>query len=231
MHSPSAFAMFRGLLTWTTAALLALLINILLFGLMPGLTDQKPRLPDHPPAVANINVIRVKRPEPPAPTPKPRREVKPDPEPPKKMRTQQTPRRPAPKRKFHLPFEINTRLPAFSGDFQAPPMETVALDAPALKSTYGVGEIDQPLTALVRTPPIYPMRARRRGIEGSVKVRFVVTEEGRVTDIQILESRPKKIFDRAVIRCVSGWRFSPGTVEGLPVKTWVETTIVFELQR
>jgi protein TonB len=32
------------------------------------------------------------------------------------------------------------------------------------------------------------------------------------------------------MRCVSGWRFKPGTVEGMPVKAWAETTIRFKLE-
>ena len=109
-------------------------------------------------------------------------------------------------------------------------MQTVSLGAPDLKASYGIGEIDHPLTPLVQVPPIYPMRARRRGIEGWVKVRFIVDEEGRVNDVSVVESRPRKIFNAPVTRCVSGWRFTPGTVGGIPVKTWVETTVRFDLE-
>ncbi len=220
---------------WSTAVVLALFINIMLFGLMPGLTDRSPQLPDYSPPVEKINVIRIKKPEPSLQPPKPKEPAKPRTPPQKQVFNKQVYRNPPPRPKFHLPFEINPRLPVISRDFQVPPMETVpiglpGLGTPGLKSMYGVGEIDHPLTALARTPPIYPMRARRRGIEGWVKVRFIVTTEGRVTDIKISESRPEKIFDASVIRCVSAWRFSPGTVEGLAVKTWMETTVVFVLQ-
>ena len=134
------------------------------------------------------------------------------------------------KQTVDLPFEINPKLPPISGVVSVPPMQMVSLGAPDLKGSYGIGEIDHPLTPLVQVPPIYPMRARRRGIEGWVKVRFIVTEEGRVEDIRVLASRPQKIFDRPVLRCVSDWRFTPGTVGGVPVKTWVETTVRFDLE-
>ena len=45
-----------------------------------------------------------------------------------------------------------------------------------------------------------------------------------------MESKPPGIFDKSVIQCVSGWRFKPGTIEGMAVKAWAETTIRFELQ-
>ncbi|MGM0404242.1 MAG: energy transducer TonB, partial [Thermodesulfobacteriota bacterium] len=86
-----------------------------------------------------------------------------------------------------------------------------------------------PLTAVSRMPPVYPMNAKRRNIEGWVRVRFIVDKEGTVEDIEILEEKPPGVFDRAVIDCVSGWRFNPGTVGGVPVRTVAETTIRFEL--
>jgi len=226
-----AIQRIRTVILWSTAATLSLLINITLFGLMPGLIERSPQIPGYPLPVEKMNVIRIKRPEPPAPPQKPKKPVTPQTPPQKQVIHQNVFRNPPPKPKFRLPFEINPRLPALAGDFQAPPMETVLLETPELTSLYGVGEIDHPLKALVRTPPIYPMRARRRGIQGWVKIRFVVTPDGKVTDIKIYESHPEKIFDAAVIRCVSGWRFAPGTVEGVAVKTWVETKVVFELQK
>ena len=63
-----------------------------------------------------------------------------------------------------------------------------------------------------------------------MRVRFVVQEDGRVTDITIQESCPTGVFDANVLRCVAGWRFKPGTVEAAPVKAWAETTIRFQLE-
>jgi len=222
----------RAVILWTAAVTLSLFINIALFGLIPRLTDRSPEPPGYSPPVEKINVIRIKKPEPPVRLKKPEKKEKLKTPPQKKqMIEKKVYRNPPLKQKFHLPFEINPRLPAISADFQAPPMETLSVGAPELKSMYGVSETDHPLTALAKVPPIYPMRARRRNIEGWVKVRFIVTEEGKVTDIKISESHPKKIFDAAVIRCVSSWRFAPGTVEGVAVKTYVETKVVFELQK
>ncbi len=223
----------RAVMLWATAVMLSLLINIALFGLMPRLTDRNPEPSGYSPPVEKINVIRIKKPDPPVQRKKPEKKEKlPKPPPEKQLLQKEVYRNPPLKHKFDLPFEINPRLPAISAEFQVPPMETVSsIGSPELKSMYGVGEIDRPLTALAKVPPVYPMRARRRNIEGWVKIRFIVTEEGKVTDIKISESRPGKIFDAAVIRCVSSWRFSPGTVEGVAVKTYVETKVVFELQK
>jgi protein TonB len=61
-------------------------------------------------------------------------------------------------------------------------------------------------------------------------LRFIVNEKGRVKHINIIKSHPRGIFEDAVINCVSKWRFKPATVEGIKVKTLVETTIRFKLK-
>ena len=213
---------------WTIAVAFSLALNIVLFDLMPRLTVRGPGRPECAQYIEKVNVIRIKRPEPQAL--KKEKKIKPRPkETPKKL-TRNKPVYAPIKQVVDLPFEINRKLPPISGALPVAPMQMVSLGAPDLNASYGIGEIDHPLTPLVRVPPMYPMRARRRGIEGWVRVRFIVNEEGRVGDISVIESRPKNIFDRPVIRCVSAWRFTPGTVEGVPVNTWVETTIRFDLE-
>ncbi len=221
----------RSTALWTVALGASLVLNIVLFDLMPRLIQRDTGRVQSAPYIEKVNVIRIKRPEPQA-----RRDVKKElPEP--KKRTEKL----KPKQKIYvnrsmkphvdLPFEINPRLPAISGTVAVPPMQTVSLGMPDLNASYGVGDIDHPLTPLSRIPPIYPMGARKRGIEGWVRVRFIVNEEGRVQNIKIVESHPQAVFDRSVSRCVSAWRFKPGTVAGVPVKTWAETTVHFDLQK
>lgn len=45
----------------------------------------------------------------------------------------------------------------------------------------------------------YPRKARRRHIEGTVKVRFTLTQGGRITEIQIISNSPK-ILSKAAVR-------------------------------
>jgi outer membrane biosynthesis protein TonB len=54
--------------------------------------------------------------------------------------------------------------------------------APSLTENrpYGIGEVDSKPGILGQALPPYPHRARRRGVEGWVKVRFLITAEGRV---------------------------------------------------
>ena len=116
-------------------------------------------------------------------------------------------------------------------DLVMPDLEYFAMAGPVFNGSYTIGELDSPLTPLVKIPPIYPMQATRRGIEGHVTVEFLVTKKGLVSQIQILNSSPKHIFDKSVTRCVAQWKFKPGTIEGIPVATLAQTTIRFKLEK
>jgi protein TonB len=90
--------------------------------------------------------------------------------------------------------------------------------------------LDQPLTALSRLPPVYPVGAKRRGIEGWVRLRFVVDPRGEVREVSVIEAKPKGVFEDSVLRSVRSWRFKPGTVNGHPVSARAETTVRFDLE-
>jgi protein TonB len=218
----------RNWATWLWSGLVAAGLNLVLFLLMPHLVDPTPSGPTIDTLVPQINVIRLKRPEtevrrkpltpPTPPAPKPVR--KPD----------ASPRQPI-RNKLTLPFQVNPRLPGGPNSLVLPPLASAPLvDRGALQGAFSPSQLDGPLTTLTRIPPVYPVQARRRGIEGWVKVAFIVDETGRVDNISILAGEPEGLFDRSVERCVRGWRFKPGTVEGMPVRAQVETVIRFELE-
>lgn len=117
----------------------------------------------------------------------------------------------------------------------SPPAATRPLASPVAaisnRDFYRMGELDQEPVNQVRMAPVYPFRARRRGIEGAVKIRFFVTPSGQVTGLEIVKAEPVGFFEAAVRQTVSKWHFQPGRVAGVKVKTLVETTIVFKLKR
>ncbi len=121
-------------------------------------------------------------------------------------------------------------------DKQMPETQTLAKQArekfslPTPRVHYHAKELDLPLTALVKPSPVYPLKASRRGIQGWVKVQFIVNTSGLVEDVEIIQSNPSKVFDKNVIKCVAQWKFKPGTVEGALVSTLVKTTIKFQLE-
>lgn len=216
--------------SWILATLVAVLANCALFLLMPALIAPTEATPAMRQLIGHVNVIRIKHPEPPVkkrqtPPPEPE-QSKPQPE---KSPTQQVMQTNAPH--LSLPFKLNQRLPALATDLKMPPAAVGALNLDGIVGAAEMDQLDAPLTTLSRIPPVYPMRAQRRGIEGWVKVRFLVDEEGQVSQIEVLESSPSDIFNRSVRQCVSRWRFKPGTIEGVTVKTWMQSTVRFEMSR
>lgn len=60
-----------------------------------------------------------------------------------------------------------------------------------------------------RVSPSYPMRARRRGLEGYVEVSFIIRPDGSVDagSLKVIDADPAHVFDRAVMEAISQWHF------------------------
>lgn len=223
------FKWVKFLSSWTGAIIFSLILNLAFFSLLPQLIAKTPGKPDHLEAFNMVDVIRIKREDVPPKKreiKKPEAEKKPDKKPVQKPILHQQ----VVKKLPTLPFQLNPKLPAGPGTLPTYPLKMAAFDFSGFKESYSVGDLDGPLTPLAQVPPVYPMRAKRMGIEGWVNVKFLVTEQGLVDQVEVIESEPEEIFDQSVYRCVSAWRFKPGTVQGEAVKTWVQTTIRFQLE-
>ena len=117
----------------------------------------------------------------------------------------------------------------FSLDFGAGPEDLAAPgdDRPPL---FDLAEVDRRPRPTVRMKPLYPMRARERGIEGIVRLRFVVGADGSVRNIEVVSSEPEGVFDRAAKAAAARWRFAPAVKDGQPVATRVRTAVRFRLE-
>lgn len=69
---------------------------------------------------------------------------------------------------------------------------------------------------IVRMEPKYPAEAARDGIEGWVKLLFSIDVLGQVQNIEVIESEPKRIFDREATRALSKWKYKAQIVAGVP---------------
>lgn len=56
--------------------------------------------------------------------------------------------------------------------------------------------------------PEFPRAAECRGIEGHVVVRYNVSEDGAVADIEVVEATPAGVFERSVMRALESWRYA-----------------------
>ena len=203
------------------AVSMALLINVCLFALLPLLLDRNSVERAYE-EITSVNFIRIRpemeepREEKPPEREKPRPEVLP-------KLSQQVPK---PRQlKLEMPdlsFEINPKLDM--GMAVAPPEPEPVMDF------FDQGEVDQLPMTVFRMKPLYPFRAKRLGIEGSVSVKFLVDAAGRVSRVTILESNPPGIFDESVLKALPSWKFTPGELGGRAVNTWVSTVIQFDLE-
>ena len=99
-------------------------------------------------------------------------------------------------------FEINTQVP------------NTALN---LSINLNSAQGDMQATPQFRVDPTYPPEASRDGVEGWVKLGFTVSASGAVSDIKVLDSEPKRVFDRAARRALKKWKYKPKLDGGKPV--------------
>lgn len=94
----------------------------------------------------------------------------------------------------------------------------------------GSSEMPKPLNMMKVVSAIgYPDSAKEAGLQGKVYVRILVGKEGEVSDYKVLKS-PGKILTQAVEAHIEELVFSPGTLEGKPVKVWVMLPINFAFE-
>lgn len=227
----------RGVTDWTIAVFISIVLNIVLFGLMPALIRMGPQKQNIKTTLKPLQVFRV---FPRQMSHKRKKMKKPDSANNEKIKFKRfvkVYKRKNPVLKPEISFDTNSKSflnPALNTDTSGPgemPVMNFTMTGPVLKDKYQTEELDTPVIPIVKIPPTYPAVAMRNNIEGWVKVRFIVTDRGSVKNIHIVKAMPGKIFNISVINCVSRWIFKPGKVGGRPVNTMVETSIRFKLEQ
>lgn len=97
------------------------------------------------------------------------------------------------------------------------------------QSEFDISQVDTMPQVMSRRDPIYPYSARQKQISGMVLLKFLVSPDGAVQHISVVQSNPANVFDDAAIHAVSHWRFKPGMLDQSPVATWITVPIQFTL--
>ncbi|WP_070971381.1 energy transducer TonB [Vibrio sonorensis] len=121
------------------------------------------------------------------------------------------------------PSKIAVSTPDF-GQWQSEPIETDIANISKISN-------NQPLLPISKPKPIYPVEAKRRKVEGFVKVSFSIDGKGHTRHIKVIDAQPPRTFERSAIQAVRKWRYQPLQINGVPVEQDPQIVIVeFNLQ-
>ena len=173
--------------------------------------------PEPIPAVLEVSMITPPPDEPPPPEP-----PKPIPPPPKPLVVPKTPPPPMP---VEQP-RIITDVPAQN---VVPPLPPPPPTPPAPPQAPVVTTSSKLNVREIPPKPIYPRKAQRDGIEGTVSILFLVDEQGVPTEVKVVKSSNNFDLDNAARASAMKYRFVPRIINGVAVKAQGTLDIVFKL--
>ena len=89
-----------------------------------------------------------------------------------------------------------------------------------------VGGTIQAARILNRVMPLYPPEASDEGIGGTVRLEAIITAEGLVREISVLDGHPFLI--ESAVTAVEQWRYRPTRLNGVSVEVITHVDIVFK---
>jgi periplasmic protein TonB len=78
--------------------------------------------------------------------------------------------------------------------------------------------------------PQYPKRSEEKGEEGTVVLRFLVGTDGSVQSSQLVRSSGFERLDAAAKEAFMKCKFTPGTIDGASVSSWVRQPFTWRLK-
>jgi len=117
----------------------------------------------------------------------------------------------------------------------AQPTPDIAPDTDTDTRTAGVASPETPLPDVV-TPPVrtrmvspdYPSVARAAQLEGDVVLRAIVSRDGKVSDVEVLQP-VHPVLDEAARKAVLRYEYTPGRRNGIAEPAVVRITVSFRL--
>jgi TonB family protein len=107
---------------------------------------------------------------------------------------------------------------------------SVAMQGQDLKAeVFEEGQTDENPVPIFTPAVEYPERAREQGIQGVLKVEFIIDISGRVQSVTILES-PHPSISAEARKTIAQWRFKPARNKGVPVRVRRRLPIEFKIE-
>jgi protein TonB len=115
-----------------------------------------------------------------------------------------------------------------AGDFGLPGFAASKNDL-NLDDIFDMADLDQKPRPVRRVGPEYPRDLGRKKIEGTVKLLFIIDQDGNVTDVTVVEASHDD-FAEAAVKAIKQWKFEPGMKYGQAVKTRTRLLVPFNLK-
>ena len=93
---------------------------------------------------------------------------------------------------------------------------------------FSLADLDQAPRIVFQPAPQYPQEMKKKKMQGTVHVLFIVDKDGRVKEPKVQKS-DNPAFDNPALSAVKRWRFDPGKVGGEAVQFRMRVPITFAL--
>jgi TonB family protein len=80
-----------------------------------------------------------------------------------------------------------------------------------------------------KTPPVYPIDAKKAGVQGAVVISAIIGRDGIIRDLQVVSG--PDLLQQAAVDAVKQWRYRPYLLNDEPVEVRTTINIIFTLGR
>ena len=136
----------------------------------------------------------------------------------RKPKKPEPPKEPPPPPKMIVEKQVKPTMNKVKIDIPNIDLPTIAGGGPFLGNWAGNPLAEGDVLPIVRIDPQWPREALVEGIEGYVIFEVIIAADGSVASAVVIESVPRRIFDRNVIRAVLKWKFKPRIINGVAVE-------------
>ncbi len=78
------------------------------------------------------------------------------------------------------------------------------------------GSSDSEMVPIVKVDPQYPREAAMKGVEGFVQMLVDIQPDGSVSNVRVVSSSPRRVFNRAAVSAASKYKYKPPVKNGKP---------------
>ena len=136
----------------------------------------------------------------------------------RKPKKPEPPKEPPPPPKMIVEKQVKPTMNKVKIDIPNIDLPTIAGGGPFLGNWAGNPLAEGDVLPIVRIDPQWPRETLVEGIEGYVIVEVIIAADGSVASAVVIESVPRRLFDRNVIRAVLKWKFKPRIINGVAVE-------------